>query len=288
MIGIILAGGKGTRLYPLTLTQSKQLLPVYDKPMIYYPLSVLLNAGIREIILISSPEYLNQYKKLLGSGKSLGIKIQYLVQKKPEGIAQALLISNKYIKNQNVCLILGDNIFYGASMNKHIDNAINNLKENLSTIFAYYVSNPQDYGVVSFKNNIPNKIIEKPKKFISNFAVTGLYFYTADAFKKVKKLKFSSRGELEITALNEMYLHEKRLNCEILEEGCAWLDMGTHDGLLEASSFISTIEKRQGLKIGCIEEIALKKGYIKTKDVAKIITNNNSSYSNYLKKILSQ
>ncbi len=283
MIGIILAGGKGTRLYPLTLIQSKQLLPVYDKPMIYYPLSTLMNAGIKKFIIISSNEYIEQYKKLFLDGKALGIEINYLIQKSPNGIAQAFLISQKYIKNHNVCLILGDNIFYGDSINSKIENAIENLNKNISSIFAYYVSNPQHYGVVTFKNDKPYKIIEKPKNPKSNYAVTGLYIFTKDVVNKAKQLKYSKRGELEITSLNEIYLKENRLNCELLGEGCAWLDMGTHDGLLEASSFISTIEKRQGLKIGCIEEIAYKKGFIRKDEFLKKIKNVNSNYANYLK-----
>jgi len=283
MIGIILAGGKGTRLHPLTLIQSKQLLPVYDKPMIYYPLSTLMDAGIKKFIIISSSEYIEQYKKLFQNGESLGIQINYLIQKSPDGIAQAFLISKKYIKNQNVCLILGDNVFYGDSINLKIENAITNLDKNISSIFAYYVSNPQDYGVITFKKNKPYKIIEKPKNPKSNYAVTGLYFYTKDVVDKASQLKFSKRGELEITSLNELYLKENRLNCEIFGDGCAWLDMGTHDGLLEASSLISTIEKRRGLKIGCIEEIAYKNGFIKRDKFIKKFKNVNSSYAYYLK-----
>ena len=283
MIGIILAGGRGTRLHPLTLIQSKQLLPVYDKPMIYYPLSTLMGVGIQKFILISSPEYIDQYKKLFQDGSSLGLEINYIIQKSPNGIAQAFLLSKKYIKNQNVCLILGDNIFYGDSINSKIKNAQKNLEKNISSIFAYYVSNPQHYGVISFKKNKPYKIIEKPKNPKSNYAVTGLYFYTKDVVEKASQLKYSKRGELEITSLNELYLKDKRLNCEVFGDGCAWLDMGTHDGLLEASSLISTIEKRQGLKIGCIEEIAYKNGFIKKDEFIKKFKNLNSSYADYLK-----
>lgn len=283
MIGIILAGGRGTRLHPLTLIQSKQLLPVYDKPMIYYPLSTLMGVGIQKFILISSPEYIDQYKKLFQDGSSLGLEINYIIQKSPNGIAQAFLLSKKYIKNQNVCLILGDNIFYGDSINSKIKNAQKNLEKNISSIFAYYVSNPQHYGVISFKKNKPYKIIEKPKNPKSNYAVTGLYFYTKDVVEKASQLKYSKRGELEITSLNELYLKDKRLNCEVFGDGCAWLDMGTHDGLLEASSLISTIEKRQGLKIGCIEEIAYKNGFIKKDEYIKKFKNLNSSYADYLK-----
>ena len=283
MIGIILAGGRGTRLHPLTLIQSKQLLPVYDKPMIYYPLSTLMGAGIQKFILISSQEYIDQYKKLFQDGSSLGIEINYIIQKSPDGIAQAFLLSKKHIKNQNVCLILGDNIFYGDSINSKIKNAQKNLEKNISSIFAYYVSNPQHYGVITFKKNKPYKIIEKPKNPKSNYAVTGLYFYTKDVVEKASQLKYSKRGELEITSLNELYLKDKRLNCEVFGDGCAWLDMGTHDGLLEASSLISTIEKRQGLKIGCIEEIAYKNGFIKKDEFIKKFKNLNSSYADYLK-----
>lgn len=287
MIGIILAGGLGTRLYPLTIVQSKQLLPVFDKPMIYYPLATLMSSGIKKIILISSKEYIPTYKKLFSNGEDLGIEIKYLIQDKPEGIAQAFIISKPFIKKENVCLILGDNIFHGDSIETHMSIAIENLNNNFSTIFAYYVSNPNEYGVVEFdKINTPKNIIEKPKKNSTNYAVTGMYFYTNDVFQKVSLLVPSKRGELEITSLNNLYIHEKRLKCEKLDRGISWLDMGTFDSLLEASSLISSIEKRQGLKIGCLEEIAYKKKFINRKKFQEHIKKHKNKYGDYLKKFL--
>src|SRR6056297_4094639 len=261
MKGIILAGGAGTRLYPITKSISKQIIPIYDKPMIYYPISVLMSAGIRDILIISTPKDIHLYKDLLGNGNQLGIHLSYEIQPSPDGLAQAFIIGEKFIGNDNVCLILGDNIFYGYGFSNILTQAAE-LKDG-ATVFGYYVNNPQRYGVVEFNDS--GKVLsieEKPQKPKSNYAVTGLYFYSNDVIKKAKSLKPSARGELEITDLNRLYLEEKRLNVQLLGRGMAWLDTGTHDSLLQASNFISTIEKRQGLKIACIEEIAYYKGYI--------------------------
>ena len=261
MKGIILAGGAGTRLYPLTKSISKQIIPIYDKPMIYYPLSVLMLAGIRDILIISTPEEIHLYENLLGDGNDLGIQLSYEVQPSPDGLAQAFIIGEKFIGDDNVCMILGDNIYYGYNFSSVLHNAAQ--LEDGAIVFGYYVNDPQRYGVVDFDEK--GKVLsleEKPAEPKSNYAVTGLYFYSNDVVEKAKSLKPSARGELEITDLNRLYLNEQRLKVELLGRGMAWLDTGTHDSLLQASNFISTIEKRQGLKIACIEEIAYNMGYI--------------------------
>ena len=280
--GIILAGGSGTRLYPITNIASKQLLPVYDKPMIYYPLTTLMLAGIREFLIITTSEHLNQYQQLLGDGLNWGLNIEYEVQTSPNGIAEAFIIGEKFIGNDSVALILGDNIFYGHDLADFLVSVTK--KNNQASIFAYHVSDPERYGVVEFDAN--KKIIsltEKPKKTKSNFAVTGLYFYNCDVVEKAKSLKPSNRGELEITDINKMYLEEKNLNVEVLNRGYAWLDTGTHDSLLDASLFISTIEKRQGLKVACPEEIAYRYGWISVNQLQKLIGSvKSNSYTKYL------
>ena len=263
MKGIILAGGDGTRLYPLTKGISKQLLPVYDKPMIYYPLSVLMLAGIQDILIISTPKDLPNFKKLFGDGSQIGLKLSYKEQPSPDGLAQAFIIGEDFIENDDVCLVLGDNIFFGYGFSKILQNAIKNVSEGKSTIFSYYVNDPERYGVAEFDNvgNVTS-IDEKPKNPASNYAVVGLYFYTNDVVQIAKKVTPSQRGELEITSINQSYLKQKCLKVEILGRGFTWLDTGTHDSLMEAGQFIETIEKRQGLKVACLEEIAYKMKYI--------------------------
>ncbi len=259
--GIILAGGAGTRLYPVTKSISKQILPVYDKPMIYYPLSVLMLAGIRDILLISTPEDIHLYENLLGDGSSIGVRISYAVQPSPDGLAQAFIIGEDFIGDDSVALILGDNIFYGYEFSKVLSDA--GKSKDGAVVFGYYVSDPERYGVADFDE--AGKVIsieEKPLHPKSNHAVTGLYFYSNDVVAKAKSLKPSKRGELEITDLNRLYLNENRLSLKVLGRGMAWLDTGTHDSLLQASNYISTIENRQGLKVACIEEIAYQRGYI--------------------------
>jgi len=264
MRGIILAGGSGTRLYPLTKGMSKQLIPIYDKPMIYYPLSVLMLAGIQEVLIISTPEDLPRFKQLLGDGSDIGMKFEYIVQPSPDGLAQAFILGKYFIGNEDVCLILGDNIYYGHGMTNMLANAVSNAKDkNMATVFGYYVNNPERYGVVDFdQTGKALSIEEKPETPKSNYAVTGLYFYPNDVITKAVEVMPSDRGELEITTVNQMYLSEERLTVELMGRGYAWLDTGTHESLLEASTFIETIEKRQGLKVACIEEIAFEKGYI--------------------------
>ncbi len=285
MKGIILAGGSGTRLYPLTLTISKQILPIYDKPMIYYPLSVLMLANIREILIISTPKDMHLFQELLGDGAQLGLTISYLVQPSPDGLAQAFLIGEEFIGNDACCLILGDNIFYGYNFSATAAEA-SNLKEG-AVVFGYYVNDPERYGVVEFDPS--GKVLsieEKPQHPKSNYAVTGLYFYDRTVVGKVKKIKPSSRGELEITDLNRLYLEEGKLSVKLLGRGMAWLDTGTHQSLLQASNFVGSIEERQGLKIACLEEIAFRKGYIsKTQllDLAKPFSKNQ--YGQYLIKV---
>ncbi|RIJ45859.1 glucose-1-phosphate thymidylyltransferase [Maribellus luteus] len=282
MKGIILAGGSGTRLYPITRSISKQIIPVYDKPMIYYPLSVLMLAGIREILIISTPTDIVLYENLFGDGSQLGLKLSYVIQPSPDGLAQAFILGEEFIGDDNVCMILGDNIFYGYNFRSILEEAAD-LKDG-AVVFGYYVNDPERYGVVEFDEN--GKVIsieEKPEKPKSNYAVTGLYFYSNDVVKKAKGLKPSKRGELEITDLNRLYLQEERLNVKLLGRGFAWLDTGTHDSLLQASNFIATIEQRQGLKVSCIEEIAFKKGFIDKDqliELAKPLSKNQ--YGQYL------
>ena len=264
MKGIILAGGSGTRLYPITKGVSKQLVPIYDKPMVYYPLSVLMLAGITEVLIISTPDDLPNFQKLLGNGSDIGMTFSYAVQPSPDGLAQAFILGEKFIGDDSVCLVLGDNIFYGHGLTDLLAKSVKNAQEeNKATVFGYYVKDPERYGVAEFddKDNVIS-IEEKPTKPKSNYAVTGLYFYPNDVVQKAKKVKLSDRGELEITTLNQSYLAEQRLKVELMGRGYAWLDTGTHESLLEASMFIQTIENRQGLKVACIEEIAYEMGYI--------------------------
>jgi glucose-1-phosphate thymidylyltransferase len=271
MKGIILAGGSGTRLYPITKGVSKQLLPVYDKPMIYYPLSVLMLAGIQEILIISTPEDLPNFEKLLGDGSEIGLQLSYKEQPSPDGLAQAFIIGNKFIGNDDVCLVLGDNIFYGYGFSRILQNAIKNVSEGKSTVFGYYVNDPERYGVAEFDatGNVIS-IEEKPEQPASNYAVVGLYFYTNNVVQMAKSITPSHRGELEITSLNQAYLQQKNLKVELLGRGFAWLDTGTHDSLMEAGQFIETIEKRQGLKVACLEEIAYRMNYIDAAQVKKL------------------
>ena len=271
MKGIILAGGSGTRLYPITKGVSKQLLPVYDKPMIYYPLSVLMLAGIQDILIISTPEDLPNFEKLLGDGSEIGLQLSYKEQPSPDGLAQAFVIGEEFIGTDDVCLVLGDNIFYGVGFSGMLQNARKNVAEGKSTVFGYYVNDPERYGVAEFdtKGNVIS-IEEKPTNPKSNFAVVGLYFYTNDVVQIAKNIQPSERGELEITSVNQTYLQHKTLKVELLGRGFAWLDTGTHDSLMEAGQFIETIEKRQGLKVACLEEIAYRMKYINAEQVRKL------------------
>jgi glucose-1-phosphate thymidylyltransferase len=263
MKGIILAGGSGTRLYPITKGVSKQLVPIYDKPMIYYPLSVLMLAGIKEVLIITTPQDQQSFINLLGDGSDLGMRFEYVVQPSPDGLAQAFILGEEFLDGDDACLVLGDNIFYGHGLTQLLAQSIANVKENNATVFGYYVSDPERYGVAEFNDNGDViSIEEKPKEPKSNYAVVGLYFYPNDVVKKAKEVKPSDRGELEITTLNEIYLHESRLKVELMGRGYAWLDTGTHESLLEASQFIQTIENRQSLKVACLEEIAYEMGYI--------------------------
>jgi glucose-1-phosphate thymidylyltransferase len=288
MKGIVLAGGDGTRLYPLTKGISKQLLPVYDKPMIYYPLSVLMLAGIQDILIISTPKDLPNFKKLFGDGSQIGLNLSYKEQPSPDGLAQAFILGEDFIENDDVCLVLGDNIFFGYGFSEILQNAKHNISEGKSTIFSYYVNDPQRYGVAKFDNfgNVTS-IDEKPEIPASNYAVVGLYFYTNDVVQIAKKVTPSPRGELEITSINQSYLKQKCLKVEILGRGFTWLDTGTHDSLMEAGQFIETIEKRQGLKVACLEEIAYKMRYIdanKLKLLAEPLRKN--AYGQYLLKLI--
>ena len=288
MKGIVLAGGDGTRLYPLTMGISKQLLPVYDKPMIYYPLSVLMLAGIQDILIISTPKDLPNFKKLFGDGSQIGLNLSYKEQPSPDGLAQAFILGEDFIGNDDVCLVLGDNIFFGYGFSEILQNAKQNISEGKSTIFSYYVNDPQRYGVAKFDNlgNVTS-IDEKPEIPASNYAVVGLYFYTNDVVQIAKKVTPSTRGELEITSINQSYLKQKCLKVEILGRGFTWLDTGTHDSLMEAGQFIETIEKRQGLKVACLEEIAYKMRYIdanKLKLLAEPLRKN--AYGQYLLKLI--
>lgn len=287
MKGIILAGGSGTRLYPLTSCTSKQLLPVYDKPMIYYPLSVLMLFGINEILIISTPEDTPNIKQLFGDGSHLGLQLSYKVQEKPNGIAEAFIIGKDFIQNDKVSLILGDNIFYIQSQMQNYRNIIKENK-NIATVFGYHVSDPERFGVVEFdENKRAISIEEKPQQPKSNYAVTGLYFYPNDVVEKAINLKPSKRGELEITDLNKLYLAENRLNVIPLKRGTAWLDAGTPDSLMESSQFVQIIEKRQGLKLACIEEIAYHQGFIDTQQMLKLINKlkDGVPYKEYLQKV---
>lgn len=289
MKGIILAGGSGSRLYPLTKVISKQLLPIYDKPMIYYPLSVLMLANIKEILIISSPDDLKKFGHLLGDGSDIGMKFEYKVQPSPDGLAQAFVLGKSFIGDDDVCLILGDNIFYGHGITEILSNAVANSKvRNMATVFGYHVHDPERYGVVDFDDSGKAlSIEEKPTKPKSNFAVTGLYFYPNDVIKKALVVEPSDRGELEITSINQMYLDEKRLSVELMGRGYTWLDTGTHESLLEASTFIETIERRQGLKVACIEEIAFKAGYINRKQLIELSRPlSKNQYGQYLLRLI--
>lgn len=264
MKGIILAGGSGTRLYPITKGVSKQLVPIYDKPMVYYPLSVLMLAGVTEVLIITTPEDQTSFQRLLGDGSELGMRFEYVVQPSPDGLAQAFILGEDFIGEDDACLVLGDNIYYGHNLTVMLASAVNNAKlEAKATVFGYHVQDPERYGVAEFdKEGNVVSLEEKPENPKSNYAVTGLYFYPNDVIQKAKAVKPSHRGELEITTVNQMYLAEGRLKLETMGRGYAWLDTGTHESLLEASAFIETIEKRQGLKVACLEEIAFEMGYI--------------------------
>ncbi len=282
MKGIILAGGSGTRLYPITRGISKQLLPIYDKPMVYYPLSVLMLAGIRDILLVSTPDDIGAFQRLLGDGSSFGIRLSYAVQPSPDGLAQAFIIGEEFIGNDSVCLVLGDNIFYGQGFSHMLRKVVQ--REEGATVFGYQVKDPERFGVVEFDAN--KRVIsveEKPAKPKSHFAVTGLYFYDNDVVEMAKQVKPSERGELEITSINQAYLERGDLNVELLGRGFAWLDTGTHESLLEAAHFVETIEKRQGYKVACLEEIALYNGWLTTDDLQCIGQSlSKNSYGQYL------
>lgn len=291
MKGIILAGGSGTRLYPITKGVSKQLVPIYDKPMIYYPLSVLMLAGIKEVLIITTPQDQASFINLLGDGSALGMRLEYVIQPSPDGLAQAFILGEEFLDGDDACLVLGDNIFYGHGLTKLLAQSVKNIQdENKATVFGYYVSDPERYGVAEFDDN--GNVIsleEKPNEPKSNYAVVGLYFYPSDVVKKAKNVKPSHRGELEITTLNQDYLEESRLKVELMGRGYAWLDTGTHESLLEASSFIQTIENRQSLKVACLEEIAYEMGYIskeKLLELAQPLSKNQ--YGQYLIKRANQ
>lgn len=285
MKGIILAGGSGTRLYPITKGVSKQLVPIYDKPMIYYPLSILMLAGIKEVLIITTPQDQQSFINLLGDGSDLGMRFEYIVQPSPDGLAQAFILGEEFLDGDDACLVLGDNIFYGHGLSKMLAKSIKNAKEeNKATVFGYYVTDPERYGVAEFdeEQNVIS-LEEKPKNPKSNYAVVGLYFYPKDVVQKAKLVKPSDRGELEITTLNQDYLKEQRLRVKLMGRGYAWLDTGTHESLLEASTFIQTIEHRQGLKVACLEEIAYEMGYIskeKLLELAQPLSKNG--YGQYL------
>ena len=288
MKGIILAGGSGTRLYPLTIGQSKQLLAIHDKPMIYYPLSVLMLAGIKDILIISTPQDLSNFKRLLSDGSQLGMNFSYEEQKNPNGIAEAFIIGEKFIGKDSVCLILGDNMFYGSGFTKILKKSVDDVeKNNKAKVFGYFVNNPSRYGVV--ENDVEGNVLsleEKPKNPKSNYALVGLYFYPNEVIETAKNIKPSQRGELEITSVNNSFLKDKKLNVELFDKNFTWLDSGTHESMLEASNYIHTIEKRTGLKIACIEEIAYNLGYINKKKLHEIIDYiGDNQYGDYLKKI---
>lgn len=289
MKGIVLAGGSGTRLYPITKGISKQLIPIFDKPMIYYPISVLMLAGIKDILIISTPYDLPSFKRLLGDGKSIGVNFEYAEQPSPDGLAQAFIIGEKFIGDDSVCLVLGDNIFYGSGFTSLLKESVFNAERNdLASVFGYYVNDPERYGVADFdKSGNCLSIEEKPKEPKSNYAVVGLYFYPNSVIEVAKSIKPSPRGELEITSVNQVYLKNKRLKVQTLQRGFAWLDTGTHDSLSEASTFIEVIEKRQGLKVACLEEISLKNGWIsktELEELAKPMAKNQ--YGQYLISLL--
>ncbi|SHF94610.1 glucose-1-phosphate thymidylyltransferase [Marinomonas polaris DSM 16579] len=291
MKGIVLAGGSGTRLYPITIGVSKQLLPVYDKPMIYYPLSVLMLAGIREVLIITTAEDQASFQRLLGDGSKFGIELSYVVQPSPDGLAQAFILGEDFIGSDDVCLVLGDNIFYGQGFTPKLKHAVENAKNGQgATVFGYQVKDPERFGVVEFdENKKAISIEEKPVKPKSHFAVTGLYFYDNSVVQLAKQVQPSERGELEITCLNEMYLKQNKLNVEMLGRGFAWLDTGTHESLLEAAQFVETIEKRQGYKIACLEEIAFYQKWLNTtqvSEIAKLL--NKNSYGQYLLEIIKE
>ncbi|OOE58377.1 glucose-1-phosphate thymidylyltransferase RfbA [Salinivibrio sp. IB282] len=289
MKGIILAGGSGTRLYPITMGVSKQLLPIYDKPMIYYPLSVLMLAGIREILIITTPEDQASFQRLLGDGSQFGVQLEYAVQESPDGLAQALIIGEEFIGDESVCLVLGDNIFWGQGFRPKLQQAVANAESGKgATVFGYQVKDPERFGVVEFDDNKRAlSIEEKPSEPKSNFAVTGLYFYDNDAIKLAKEVQPSDRGELEITCLNEMYLKRKKLNVELLGRGYAWLDTGTHESLLEAAQFVETIEKRQGYKVACLEEIAFNQEWLSLSQLQRQANQlAKNSYGEYLQNLM--
>ena len=288
MKGIILAGGSGTRLYPTTKGISKQLVPIYDKPMLYYPLSILMLAGIRDILIITTQEEQPNFIRMLGDGSELGLHFEYVVQPSPDGLAQAFILGESFIGNDDVCLVLGDNIYYGHDLVKLLESAVDSVEQhNRATVFGYHVHDPERYGVAEFdENGNVVSLEEKPQQPKSSYAVTGLYFYPNDVMAKAKEVKPSARGELEITTVNQMYLEEERLQLEKMGRGFAWLDTGTHESLLEAASFIETIEKRQGFKVACIEEIAYEKGYISRQqliELAQPLAKNQ--YGQYLLKV---
>jgi glucose-1-phosphate thymidylyltransferase len=287
MKGIVLAGGSGTRLYPITIGVSKQLLPIYDKPMIYYPISVLMLSGIKQILIISTPQDLPNFKRLLGNGSDLGVSFSYIEQPSPDGLAQAFILGEEFIGKDDVCLVLGDNIFYGHGMTDLIASAKKNVaQERISTVFGYYVSDPERYGVAEFdKDGTVISIEEKPSDPKSNYAVVGLYYYTNEVLEIAKNIKPSHRGELEITSVNEEFLKRNALKVELMGRGYAWLDTGTHDSLNEASNFVQTIEKRQGLKVACLEEIAYEQGFINKEQALKLAEALiKTGYGQYIKK----